>query len=161
MSASQLGQFGPSALLAESDDGAERETEIRLAISAFECTVPDRQGVLAAGPVSSGRRYLKLLRAFGLRSRAELVQRIGELEFHARIIAPNLEDGQRFAAKLRRAGHRHVVFTGPLCHPQWMFDDYMQVCTFLLEKKCRSVQLPGRVGIQQGFGHGIQPSPLS
>jgi hypothetical protein len=116
-----------------------REHEIELAISAFECAVPDQGGVLAASPVSSGHRYLKLLQKFSVRSKAELIERIGPDEFQSRIIAPNLEDGRRFAARLRQGGQCNVIFTGPLYHPDWAFDDYIRVCLFLLERKCSAV----------------------
>ena len=116
-----------------------REAEIQLVISAFESVVPDGQAVFAAGPVSSGIRCLALLREHRVKSVSELITCIGEAKFIDLVVQPNLEDGHRFAAALRDAGHAYVIFTGPLTHPNWRFDDYIKVCFRLLENKCKSI----------------------
>jgi hypothetical protein len=125
--------------MSESARHRDREAEIGLVLSAFDCMLVGRSAELVAAPVSTGRRLMRLLASHGVCSSEELVEAIGPAEYDSKILKPNIEDGLSFAEKIRCSGRLHVIFTGPLYHPLWRFADYMEVCLAFVETRCHSV----------------------
>ena len=82
---------------------------------------------------------MELLEAHGVCSAEDLVKVIGPAEYDSKVLKPNLEEGHRFANKIRCSGRQQVIFTGPLYHPSWRFADYMKVCLSVLRTRCHSV----------------------
>ncbi len=119
------------------DSGIARE--IAIVLQAIDMTIPDGRGSYLAAPISTGRRYQHALATTGAQSFDQLLECLGEKEYLERVRWPNVEEGERIAERLRHAGERYLVNTGPLFIEGWSGKDYMELCFALISRKITRV----------------------
>lgn len=119
--------------------GAGTARDIGIVLQALDLVVPDGEGSYLAGPISTGRRYHEALARSGASTYSELIAAIGVDEYLRTVRWPNVADGERIAADLRKRGVPYLINTGPLMVAGWRGSDYMDACFALIGKKVRRV----------------------
>src|ERR1044071_1762708 len=83
--------------------------EIKMAMSAFDCMLPDDSAIYCSSDITSGKRfYYEGLKKYQVHSRQELIDKSGEETFkqiqNTLIQNVNVPRGRHFAEKLRERG---------------------------------------------------------
>lgn len=92
--------------------------EIEMALTAFDCVVPDGVGIYCSSDVTTGRRlYFDIYPRHGVRSDEELKDKLGPAGYRrvtSDLITSNIARGVEFTEGLRRRGLDYLVNPGPL-----------------------------------------------
>jgi len=131
-------------------EGTGIAREAAIILQTLDTVVPDGEGAYLAAPISTGRRYYEALAATGTSNYAELIAAIGLNRYLETVRWPNVADGERIAADLRKRGVPFVINTGPLMFSGWHGSDYMELCYALIAKKVRQVYFHP----EWAFSHG-------
>ena len=131
-------------------DGSGVPREAGIVLQTLDMLVPDGEGSYLAAPISTGYRYYEALVRAGARTYAELIEAIGVEEYLSTVRWPNVADGERTAADLRKQGIPYLINTGPLMVSGWHGADYMNLCFALIEKKVGRVYFHSK----WAFSHG-------
>jgi hypothetical protein len=113
--------------------------EIEMALTAFDCVVPDDAGVYCSSDVTTGRRlYFDIYPRHDVRSDEELKDKLGP-EGHRRVKAEliewNVARGVEFTEGLRRRGLTYLVNPGPLCARDFTQQHYHYLWECVIIKK--------------------------
>lgn len=121
------------------------QEEVDMLLSLIDCLVLDREAVYASSEFTTGRRFYELCRQYNVRTRKELKKRLGQ-EYETLLLAPNKEEGIRFARMLRDYGHDVVLTPNPfhadplrLKAQNWSQDEYLEFWSMVIRKKCQAV----------------------
>jgi len=120
-------------------EGAGVEREISIIFQVFDCVIPDGEGTYLAAPISTGPRYFSLLEQHRVSDFNGLIDAIGEAEYLRLVRWPNVRDGEETASRLRSAGVRNLINTGPIFIDRWDGKDYMTLCLALIARKVSRV----------------------
>lgn len=113
------------------------QEEVDMLLSLIDCLVLDREAIYASSEFTTGRRYYDLCRRYRVRTKEELKRRLGN--YKAQLLAPNKEEGIRFARRLRELGHDVVLTPNPFVEPDWSQSDYLGFWEKVIQRKCHAV----------------------
>jgi hypothetical protein len=115
--------------------------EIEMALSAFDCMLPDDGGVYCSSDVTTGRKlYFEIYQAHGVRSDAELKDKLGaegRREVMRKLVADNIARGVEFTDSLRRRGLSNLVNPGPFYARGFEQEHYHYFWERVIVKKIR------------------------
>jgi hypothetical protein len=118
--------------------------EIKMAMSAFDCVLPDDAGIYCSSDITTGRRfYYEVLKQHECRSDEDLRAKLGEDEFkqvHTALIQANVARGVEFAEKLRERGLVNVVTPGPFFAKGFDQQHYLYLWEWFIIKKVYEVR---------------------
>lgn len=118
--------------------------EIKMAMSAFDCVLPDDAGIYCSSDITTGRRfYYEVLKQYECRSDEDLRAKLGEDEFkqvHTKLIQANVARGMEFAEKLRERGLVNVVTPGPFFAKGFDQQHYLYLWEWFIIKKVYEVR---------------------
>jgi|GEM_PF-1303062 len=118
--------------------------EIRMAMSAFDCVLPDDAGIYCSSDITTGKRfYYEVLKQYECRSDEDLRAKLGEDGFkqvHTELIQANVARGVEFAEKLRERGLVNVVTPGPFFAKGFDQQHYLYLWEWFIVKKVYEVR---------------------
>lgn len=118
--------------------------EIRMAMSAFDCVLPDDAGIYCSSDITTGKRfYYEVLKQYECRSDEDLRAKLGEDGFkqvHTELIQANVTRGVEFAEKLRARGLVNVVTPGPFFAKGFDQQHYLYLWEWFIIKKVYEVR---------------------
>jgi hypothetical protein len=118
--------------------------EIKMAMSVFDCVLPDDAGIYCSSDITTGRRfYYEVLKQYECRSDEDLRAKLGEDEFkqvHTALIQANVARGVEFAEKLRERGLVNVVTPGPFFAKGFDQQHYLYLWEWFIIKKVYEVR---------------------
>src|ERR1700720_1183089 len=113
--------------------------EIKMAMSAFDCVLPDDAGIYCSSDITTGKRfYYDVLRKYQARSEEDLRKKLGEEEFkemQTALIQVNVARAVGFAEKLRERGLVNVVTPGPFFARGFDQQHYLYLWEWFIIKK--------------------------
>jgi hypothetical protein len=119
--------------------------EIKMAMSAFDCVLPDDAGIYCSSDITTGKRfYYDVLRKYQARSEEDLRKKLGEEEFkemQTALIQVNVARAVGFAEKLRERGLVNVVTPGPFFARGFDQQHYLYLWEWFIIKKIYEVRL--------------------
>lgn len=118
--------------------------EINMSMSAFDCMLPDDAGIYCSSDITTGKKfYYDVLKKQGVRSEAELKEKLGTEEFkkiQTELIQFNVARGVAFAEKLRVRGLVNVVTPGPYFARGFDQQHYLYLWELFIIKKIYEVR---------------------
>jgi hypothetical protein len=118
--------------------------EIKMAMSAFDCVLPDDAGIYCSSDITTGKRfYYEVLKKYEVRSEADLKEKLGEEEFkrvQTELIQANVARGVEFAEKLRERGLVNIVTPGPFFARGFDQQHYLYLWEWFIIKKVYEVR---------------------
>jgi hypothetical protein len=119
--------------------------EINMSMSAFNCMLPDDAAIYCSSDITTGKRfYYEVLRKYEVRSRDELLEKLGAEEFkrvqNELIQEVNVPRGKRFAEKLRERGLINVVTPGPFFARGFDQKHYLYLWELFIIKKVYEIR---------------------
>ena len=118
--------------------------EIKMAMSAFDCMLPDDAGIYCSSDITTGKRfYYQVLKEYDCRSDEELRAKLGDEGFkqvHTELIQANVARGVEFAEKLRERGAINVVTPGPFFAKGFDQQHYLFLWEWFIIKKVYEVR---------------------
>jgi hypothetical protein len=118
--------------------------EIKMAMSAFDCVLPDDAGIYCSSDITTGKRfYYEVLKKYECRSEEDLRVKLGEEAFkqvQTELIQTNVARGVEFAEKLRERGLVNVVTPGPFFARGFDQQHYLYLWEWFIKKKVYEVR---------------------
>jgi hypothetical protein len=118
--------------------------EIKMAMSAFDCVLPDDAGIYCSSDITTGKRfYYEVLKKYEVGSEADLKEKLGEEEFkrvQTELIQANVARGVEFAEKLRERGLVNIVTPGPFFARGFDQQHYLYLWEWFIIKKVYEVR---------------------
>lgn len=115
--------------------------EMEMVLSAFDCMLPDDGGVYCSSDVTTGYKlYFEIYQAHGVRSDAELKDRLGAegcREVMRKLVADNIARGVEFTDSLRQRGLSNLVNPGPFYARGFEQEHYHYLWECVIVKKIR------------------------
>ncbi len=114
--------------------------EFATALSALDCVLDGERAHYASAELTTGRPLYRLLAETGLRTAAELRQRLGEEEFKRRIFDPNFADALDLARSLRvRYPAELVVTPAPYSIEGWTQREYLALWETVIRTRIKAL----------------------
>lgn len=114
--------------------------EVAMALSAIDSVLNGENAVYGSSELTTGKRLYRLLRQHGMRTKAELKEKIGEAEFRRVLWDPNVAEANAFARRLRsRLGAAIVVSPAPFIAPGWTQPEYLAFWETLIRSRFRAL----------------------
>jgi hypothetical protein len=118
--------------------------EAEMLLSLLNCVVLDREAVYASSEFTTGRRFYDLCREYNVTTDEDLKRRLGD-EYPSKLLAPNKEEGIRFARMLRGLGRSIVLTPNPFdadplkLKRNWSQSEYLDFWNLVISRKCNAV----------------------
>lgn len=114
--------------------------EVDIILSAIECVLNGDKAVYASSDLTTGRRFYRLLREWGVRDSAGLRDKLGEAGYRAQLLEPNAAAANAFARDLRQrlGGDTLVITPAPLTAPGWSQQDYLAFFETLIRTRIKA-----------------------
>lgn len=114
--------------------------EVVIALSAFDSVLNGEKAVYCSSELTTGKRPNALFLQFGVRSTAELRQRIGEEAYRRLIWDPNVREAVHLARELHhRLGGEIALTPAPFVSPGWGQPEYLAFWETVIRTRCKAV----------------------
>jgi hypothetical protein len=110
--------------------------EAEMVLSAIDCVLNGEKALYASSPLTTGRHLLSLFAQHGVRTTAELKERLGEAEHLRQTFGRTSAAANEFARTLRaRSGGALVLTPAPFIAPDWSQPEYLALWETLIRTR--------------------------
>jgi hypothetical protein len=115
--------------------------EVDMAFSSIDCVLRRQRAIYASTELTTGLRLYQILREKGMRTSADLREKMGSSWFTANVWDPNVADALEFAeAILQEQDERTLVLSpAPFSAPGWTQQEYLAFWETLLRTRIKGV----------------------
>jgi hypothetical protein len=119
------------------------QEEFNMVFSGIDCVLNDEPAIYCSSELTTGARLYDALRDNKLKTRAELVEKLGEAWFSTNILDANVKLAKKFAQCVRSglSDKTMVITPGPFRAPGWTQPEYLFLWETLLRTRIKSVWL--------------------
>jgi hypothetical protein len=127
--------------LSDSKFTRDQREEANMILSAMDCLLHREHVIYCSSELTSGFRLYEMLGERGLKTAAELKQKMGDEWFTANLWDPNVRVAVEFAESVRhRYSDRTIVITpAPFSAPGWSQPEYLAFWEELLRTRIKAV----------------------
>jgi hypothetical protein len=113
--------------------------ELEMAMSAFDCVIPDQSGIYCSTNITTGRKlYLEIFKQYNVRSDEELATKLGNDRYtkvKMELTQSNIQRGLAFANTLRLRGFVNIIMPAPFIAPDFNQQHYLYLWEWIIIKK--------------------------
>ncbi len=111
-----------------------------MVFSGIDCVLNGEQAIYCSSELTTGRRLYEAMRSHGLRTRADLENKLGKEWIKANIFAANEKSANDFAQSVRRAlnGNTMVITPAPFSAPGWSQPEYLAFWETLIRTRVKA-----------------------
>jgi hypothetical protein len=113
--------------------------EVDIALSSIDCVLLRQRAIYASTELTTGLRVYQILRKRGLRTSAELREKMGRRWFAANVWDPNVASALDFAEAIRQVQEECtlVISPAPFTAPGWKQPEYLAFWEMLLRTRIK------------------------